>query len=706
MSFRHDHAALLSCPPPASSSLALVVLNHCGSHDAAQVASSLLPGLWASASTTICADGAANLLFDHHPTLTPAFICGDLDSIRNDVADHYRTDGRTQIVHLPNQNHTDLHKCLCLLRRHLCGGGGDSTIDAAAINLDAEAAGATEVAPVDVVIYGAFDGRFDHEMGVIHCARAHHDRFRSIVMLSDTNLTCLLGAGRHAIRSSPRVVSCGLIPIMGPVDSVTTDGLHWDLCDRRLEFGHVVSIANRPVADVVNVRTSSMCLWTSTIARPPPTVHLPPIYAAIVDDARALDALRAAVHALMTYRVVEAMAIVTPYAATSPCLSMFADAVQTLAGQAAPSLSSITSSADAGADDVLSLHRRAVHLYGRCGRRAAAIRVWQRILSRHPDDIMTLKFVTMAAFYVGDTAAMREACQGAVMIDDADRHHLDAMHAFALIQCRRIGAGHRLAVRALTVDDGAPWAVHALMHAHWERGDHNAGLDLCDRRLGGRRRGDDFGDDLSCHLYWHWALFAFESDRAPLALRIFDQHLIPAIRRSRAYPMEVADAVSLLWRLQLVRHNCADQWATLRDVVAAHHPIDFVPVYNFTAAHFLVYRCHAHVDDPEAYLARALVGRPDPIAALFRALCAHCRGVVASIDDDDDDGIGMAPNIIYGLGGSFAQLDVFDMARIVDSMRADPPMARHQIRARLQRFPGSIPTRMLDPDDVIIAAAQ
>lgn len=92
---------------PLHSKLGLLVLN-----------GSDLTGLewfWPRADIRVFADGAANHIFDNfcknEHLLIPDFICGDLDSIRSDVASFF-CDCGTELRKQDDQNTNDMEKCI------------------------------------------------------------------------------------------------------------------------------------------------------------------------------------------------------------------------------------------------------------------------------------------------------------------------------------------------------------------------------------------------------------------------------------------------------------------------------------------------------------------------------------------------------------------------------------------------------------------
>ena len=112
----HHSMAFLSSS--SSLKLALIVLN---AELRCEMAGDLFTHLWDDASVRVCADGAANRLYDSTPaerrgSLLPDVICGDLDSLRADVSRFYETRG-VAIAREPEQDSHDFEKCLRWLQR-------------------------------------------------------------------------------------------------------------------------------------------------------------------------------------------------------------------------------------------------------------------------------------------------------------------------------------------------------------------------------------------------------------------------------------------------------------------------------------------------------------------------------------------------------------------------------------------------------------
>jgi len=214
--------------------------------------------LWESGafSSVVCADGGANRLYDalssdpeRRAKLIPQFIVGDLDSVRDDVCDFYRKHN-TAIMQDPNQDNNDLEKCLLFIE------GQDLT------------------PRPEVIVFGAFSGRFDQQMAAFHCLYRFQNspRLSKIVLVGDGNLAFLLQPNiEHSISLTEKEgPGCGLLPIGGRVDSVTTSGLKWNLSNQPLEFGHLVSTSNEVVRErednSVLVTCSHPLIWVVQVS--------------------------------------------------------------------------------------------------------------------------------------------------------------------------------------------------------------------------------------------------------------------------------------------------------------------------------------------------------------------------------------------------------------------------------------------------------
>jgi thiamine pyrophosphokinase len=241
--------------------------------------------LWPHLQLTLCADGGANRLFHSFPisnsansqrdSYVPDFIVGDLDSLQAEVTDFYGTRGSI-IIRNPDQYSNDLDKTLSVLQEQWRKLNTSSIHDQ------------------EIIILGAFGGRFDQEMANIHALFRWQEIFPRMLLLdvqaSDSiapegsavsqdvagSVMFLLSATPqqkthqlHLLRGEQGItegLSIGLVPMGGRVECISTSGLVWNLHEHSLQFGELISTSNRIQEDtqIITVNTSHPVIWTSS----------------------------------------------------------------------------------------------------------------------------------------------------------------------------------------------------------------------------------------------------------------------------------------------------------------------------------------------------------------------------------------------------------------------------------------------------------
>lgn len=247
---------------------ALIVLNF-------HVPQDLLEVLWEAAHLRWVADGGAvrlyraqeGLLANDKPDggdgrasnakqsiLIPDAVVGDGDSLLPDVAEYYRARG-SRIIIDSDQDTTDLQKCLNRLldiQNNIIPnddssyrGVGSTSTPAAATELSQHPY--TRPTRFRVVVLGAFGGRLDHHMANMNALLMYYNKFEQMTLISESSLATVVPANKRTLlRLHPDVEGpeCGLLPLAGPVDSLTTEGLKWDVSGWRTYFGGHLSTSN------------------------------------------------------------------------------------------------------------------------------------------------------------------------------------------------------------------------------------------------------------------------------------------------------------------------------------------------------------------------------------------------------------------------------------------------------------------------------
>jgi len=198
-----------------------------------------LPSLWSSASLRLCADGGADLLLKAFGTLLkPDLILGDLDSLTDTGRRVWEAEG-VAIEREEDQDSTDLGKCL---RRVPVNPNGL------------------------IVVAGGVGGRLDQTLGVINSIFKEVTQLgRQAIILGGETVACIVSPGEvHRLRFPGSFIGChcGLVPLFGPCERVTTRGLRWELTDQASSFGGLVSTSNLLASEDLEIVTSHPLLWT------------------------------------------------------------------------------------------------------------------------------------------------------------------------------------------------------------------------------------------------------------------------------------------------------------------------------------------------------------------------------------------------------------------------------------------------------------
>jgi len=303
------------------------------------------------------------------------------------------------------------------------------------------------------------------------------------------------------------------------------------------------------------------------------------------------------------------------------------------------------------------------------GRWREALRLWDAVLLEHPRDALALQWAQLWDFYRGDAVALRQRPARALPEwDEADPLFpcVLALWAFGLEECNLHAQAEEAGRRALAIDPGVPWAVHAVVHVMEMQGRFEDGAAWLRQQQPHWAE----GNGLACHLWWHKSLFRLEAMDLQGALRLVDTHLSGAALQ---ITLNRIDAASLLWRLHLLGEDVSAQARALLEgwAVAA----DDVPLlaghYAFNDVHrVLALLLAGEVASAEAWIARcaeralaaADAGRDNHAMArevglpLMRGLVALCRGDA----DTAVDLIAPVRGQASRFGGSHAQRDLID----------------------------------------------
>ncbi|CAN7606984.1 tetratricopeptide repeat protein [Neorhizobium tomejilense] len=179
-----------------------------------------------------------------------------------------------------------------------------------------------------------------------------------------------------------------------------------------------------------------------------------------------------------------------------------------------------------------------------------------------PVTFLPFKISQALRFMLGDARGMLRASTRAVARLEAGttaRGFILGCHAFSLEEHGRYAealAAGQLAV-ALQPDDS--WGLHAVSHVFEMRGDTEEGIDWLEANRKAWSRCNNF----SFHMAWHLGLLHLERGDHDRVLQIYDDDVRP--QQTDDF-RDMANAVSLLWRMEQSGAHVGDRWTDLAEM--------------------------------------------------------------------------------------------------------------------------------------------
>lgn len=172
----------------------------------------------------IAADGGCNHLFKMN--IMPNYIIGDLDSIDNDLIEHYKVQHVIFKTYPSKKDETDSQICIYL---------------------------AKELNATQIDFYGALGGRIDHTLaniGLMHYARQMNIIPR--IITSEEEITII--KNEEVILKGKKGDTISIIPIMGDASNVTLNKLEYPLNNAKMNYLSSLGISNVMLEDECSIK--------------------------------------------------------------------------------------------------------------------------------------------------------------------------------------------------------------------------------------------------------------------------------------------------------------------------------------------------------------------------------------------------------------------------------------------------------------------
>lgn len=300
-----------------------------------------------------------------------------------------------------------------------------------------------------------------------------------------------------------------------------------------------------------------------------------------------------------------------------------------------------------------------------------ALEHWERVLLENPLDILALRLAYRTYFYLGDTRNLRDSVARVLYAwnEDTPGHgFVLGMYAFGLEECGEYPNAEAVGQRAVEVNPADVWAIHAVVHVMEMQGRHREGTEWLKRSEDRWSECNNFAN----HLWWHGALLLMDLERYHAVLDGYDSRI--RADRSEEY-LDIANAASLLWRLEEAGVDVGDRWRELADKAEARTNDLKLP---FADAHYmLALAADGRLGSAEqmiASMADHAAASEGVIATIYGEIAAPlCAAILAYETDDFDRAVELLQPLRYDLrylGGSVAQQDLFHRMLVSAALRA------------------------------------
>jgi len=298
-----------------------------------------------------------------------------------------------------------------------------------------------------------------------------------------------------------------------------------------------------------------------------------------------------------------------------------------------------------------------------------ATEVYGDLLAQFPRDGIALQCAHLCDFLLGQSQMLRDRI--ARVLPEWDESvpgygYLHGMHAFGLEEMGEYGRAEESGRKAVELNRGDTWAVHAVAHVMEMQGRLDDGVVWLTSRT------DDWAPDngFAFHNWWHLSLYHFDIGQLQEVFRIYDEHIRP---EPSEVVMELVDASALLWRLYLQGVDVGKRWA---DVADSFEPMKEDGYYVFNDLHAMM----AFVADGRtssaakvmASVRRAADGKGSNAAMTRDVGLPACEAIEAFGNGDYATTVDRLLNlrpIAHRFGGSHAQRDVLSQTLIEAALR-------------------------------------
>lgn len=323
-----------------------------------------------------------------------------------------------------------------------------------------------------------------------------------------------------------------------------------------------------------------------------------------------------------------------------------------------------------------------------------SLAIWDGIAAEFPADLVAFRLAHFNNFWLGRSAAMRDAAARALPAWDRAMPGYGTILSclsFASEECGDYEAAERAGRAALETDPGDLWGVHALAHVMEMQGRSADGVGFLDRH----ERHFAGGNNFVHHLWWHRAMFELERRDVAAVLELYDRRFrnlaSPLTAAAPDLYIDVQNAASMLFRLE--RHGVAvgERWVEIADK-AEQRIGDCLSA--FTLPHWMMALAATGRDRAAQRMLEAMreAGAGTVAEIVRRVALPVCAAVLAHRRGEHESALALLRPVLgemRRLGGSHAQQDVLEQLFLDAALKAG---RSEDVRLALARARSRYPT--------------
>ena len=305
-------------------------------------------------------------------------------------------------------------------------------------------------------------------------------------------------------------------------------------------------------------------------------------------------------------------------------------------------------------------HLKALSLW-QADQMSDAVAIFDDIVLNYPKDMLALRIAHYLHFCGSSGRQMRESLKIALENwETTDRYYgfLKGMHSFAMEESGHYPDAEAAGLEALDINRKDLWAAHAVTHVYQMQSRFKEGIPFIESLLPEWNSANNF----VYHLHWHKALQHIGLGDLLDALFVYDEALVEPLADD--FYLDVCNAASLLWRLEMSGLNVGDRWHQLHELSKNRIQDDELV---FTSLHYMM--APAILGDAETVKAGLdhfhhwsnAKTTQGTVAKMVGETMAMALAKLAS--DQKGEGVKLMQSVqneIYRIGGSHAQRHLFD----------------------------------------------